>query len=184
MKIFSARAALAAAGLGALAALGGCASSRNLDHTFQDMSSNAELKGVLFADRSHDYGDIDITLFEGRLMLTGTMPTEAGHRKLIENAWKAANVKEVIDEVFVSGGTSIGQGFEDVRIDKVLRARLIADRDVSSSEYKIAVSKAVVYLLGVARSQSELDEALELARSVAGVEKVVSHMTVRGAAAQ
>ncbi len=182
IKLFT-RPMLALATLGAFVALGACASSRNLDQSFQDLSGNAELKGVLFADRTHDYGDIDITLFEGRLMLTGTMRSDAGRAKLIENAWKADNVTEVIDEIIVGDNTSFGQGFEDGRIDKVLRARLIADGDVSSAEYKIAVSKAVVYLLGVARGPAELDKALELARSIAGVEEVVSHMKLRGPSA-
>lgn len=164
--------------LAAALALSACASSRNLDDSFADLSGNAELKSVLFSDRTHDYGDVDITLYEGRLLLTGTMPTEAGREKLIENAWKAENVKEVIDEVFIGDGTSMGQGFEDARIDNALRLKLMTDKDVVGSHYKIAVSGAVVYLLGVARSEAELERALELARTVAGVEKVVSHVAL------
>ena len=180
MTKFVSRLFLLAAALG----LAACASSRNLDQSFSDLAGNADLKNVLFADRTHDYSDVDITLYEGRLMLTGTMPSEAGRKKLIENAWKADNVKEVIDEVFIGDDTSFGQGFEDARIDQVLRARLIADKDVVSGDYKIAVSGAVVYLLGASRRQSDLDRALELARTVPGVEKVVSHVALRSVAAQ
>ena len=164
--------------LAAALALSACASSRNLDQSFSDLSGNAELKGVLFADRTHDYGDVDITLYEGRLLLTGTMKSEEGRAKLIENAWKADGVKEVIDEVFVGDGTSFGQGLEDTRIDNTLRLRLTTDKDVVGSHYKIAVSGAVVYLIGAARSQAELDRAVELARTVAGVEKVVSYVAL------
>ncbi|WP_411816881.1 BON domain-containing protein [Hyphococcus sp. DH-69] len=160
-------------------AMNACASSRSLDQSFSDLSGNASLKSVLFADRTHDYGDVDLTLYEGRLLLTGTMLSEEGRIKLIENAWKADGIKEVIDEVQIAEKTSFGQGFEDTRIDQVLRARLIGDGVVTSSDYKIAVSGAVVYLLGAARSQKELDQALQLARSVAGVEKVVSYVSLR-----
>lgn len=160
-------------------ALGACASSRSLDKSFSDMSANAELKGVLFADRTHDYSDVDLTLYEGRLMLTGTMRSEDGRRKLIENAWKADGVDEVIDEIIIAEKTSFGQGFEDARIDQTLRTRLIANNDVTSGDYKMSVSGAVIYLIGAARSQEELDKALQLARSVAGVEKVVSHVAIR-----
>ncbi|MFZ5618637.1 MAG: BON domain-containing protein [Pseudomonadota bacterium] len=161
---------------GALAS--GCASSRNLDESLGDLGANAELKGVLFADRTHDYGDVDITIFEGRLMLTGTMKSEEGRRKLIENAWKADGVDQVIDEIFVGDGTSLGQGFEDSRIDTTLRTRLIADGDVKSGNFKTSVSNGVVYLLGVTRSEAQLNAALDIARSVSGVEKVVSHVLV------
>lgn len=169
--------------LAAALMLAACASSRNLDQTFTDLAGGTELKGVLFADRTHDYGDIDITLYEGRLLLTGTMRSEQGRAKLIENAWKAEGVKEVIDEIVIGDKTSIGQGFADARIDQTLRAKLIADKGTSSADYKIAVSGAVVYLIGAARSQEELDRALELASGVGGVEKVVSHVILRGPAA-
>lgn len=169
--------------LSAAVALAACASSRSLDESMTDLTANAELKGVLFADRSHDYGDIDITLYEGRLMLTGVMRSEEGRAKLIENAWKADGVDQVIDEIVIGEKTSIGQGFEDSRIDQTLRARLIADGDIASGRYKIAVSKAVVYLIGAARSQAELNRATELARTIGGVEKVVSHVALPAPAA-
>ena len=157
----------------------GCASSRNLDESVADIGANAELKGVLFADRSHDYGDIDITIFEGRLMLTGTMKSEDGRRKLIENAWKADGVDQVIDEILVGDGTSLGQGIEDSRIDATLRTRLIADGDVKAGSFKTSVSKGVVYLLGVTSSERQLNAALDIARSIGGVEKVVSHVLLQ-----
>lgn len=156
-----------------------CATSPNLDKSFSDIGADASLKGVLFADRSHDYGDVDLTVFEGRLMLTGTMKSEEGHKKLIENAWKADGVDQVIDEIIVGDGTSLGQGFEDSRIDATLRAKLIGDGDVKAGQFKASVSKGVVYLLGVTRSDGDLNAALDIARSISGVDKVVSHVLVR-----
>ncbi len=156
-----------------------CASSRSLDDSFSDLAGNADLKGVLFTDRSFDYGDIDITLFEGRLMLTGTMRTEAGRAKLIENAWKADGVEQVIDEILVGDRTSFGQGLADTRIDQTLKAKLIADGDVTSTRYKIAVSGGTVYMIGAARTEGELEKAVSLARTVGGVNKVVSHVVAR-----
>lgn len=162
----------------AFAGLAGCATSPNLDETFSDIGSNADLKSVLFSDRHHDYGDIDITVYEGRLMLTGTMKSEEGHKKLIQNAWKADGIDQVIDEVLVGDGTSFGQGFEDSRIDTALRSKLVTHGDVKSGQFKMSVSKGVVYLLGVTHSQMDLDAALEMARTTGGVEQVVSHVLV------
>ncbi len=157
----------------------GCASSRSLDKSVSDLSANADLKGVLFVDRSHDYSDIDITVYEGRLLLTGTMRSDDGRKKLIENAWKSDGVVQIIDEIFVGDRTPFGQGFEDTRIDQTLRARMIASDEVVSGNYKIAVSGAIVYLIGSASTQIEIDHANNLARSISGVKKVVSYATLR-----
>jgi len=167
----------------ALAALSACATSRNLDASFADFGANAELKGVLFSDRTHDYSDIDLTIYEGRLLLTGTMLTEQGRGKLVANAWKADGVEQVIDEIVIGAQTSFGQGFEDARIDQTLRAKFIADGDVVSSDIKIAVSGATVYLLGATRRREQIERALHLASATGGVEKVVTYIALRDSAA-
>lgn len=160
-------------------ALGACASSRSLDENFSDFSASSDLRGILLSDRNHDYGDVDITIHEGRLLLTGSMRNEQGRTKLIENAWKADGVDQVIDEIIISEKTGFSQGFEDTRIDQVLRARLIGAEDVTSGRYKIAVSQGVVYLIGLGRDQEEVDNALVIASEIAGVEKVVNHVLLQ-----
>lgn len=162
-----------------LAFTSACASSRNLDESVTDIGADGELKAVLFADRTHDYGDIDISIYEGRLLLTGTMRSEEGRQRLIENAWKAGGVDQVIDEIVVGGKTSFGQGLEDARIETALRSKLVFEGGVKSSNFKIAVSQGVVYLLGATFSERSLTEALDLARSTGGVDKVVSHVLVK-----
>lgn len=163
----------------AMLALGGCASSRTLSGSVGDLGSDAELKAILFADRTHDYSDVDITVYEGRVMLTGSMHTEEGRKKLVDNAWKADGVVQVIDEIFVGDDTPAGQGIEDARIDSAIRLKYVTDGDVRSSNYKLSVSNSVVYVLGVARDQRELDEALRKASATAGVRGVVSHVVLR-----
>jgi osmotically-inducible protein OsmY len=154
-----------------------CASSRTLSGSVNDLSANAQLKGILFTDRSHDYSDVDLTIFDGRLMLTGTMRSDEGHRKLVDNAQRASGVKEVIDEILIADKTSFGQGLEDTRIDQTVRAKLLTADNVTNSNYKMSVSQGVVYLLGVARDEEELNRALNAARSTSGVSSVVSHVT-------
>lgn len=162
-----------------LALIAGCASSRTLGGSINEIGAGTELKAMLFADRGHDYSDVDLTIYEGRLMLTGTMRSEEGREQLVENAWKADGVKQVIDEIFVGERTSLGQGLEDTRVDQTIRARYLTAGNIRSANYKIAVSDGVVYLIGVARDKEELDEALEKARSVSGVKAVVSHVVYR-----
>ena len=161
-------------------AVAGCTSSRSLGASFDDIGASAKIKRVLFADRSHDYSDIDITLSEGRLLLTGTMRSEQGRRKLVENAWKAESIKTVIDQIVVGDKTSFKQGVEDSRIDTAIRSKLIGDRGLRSSDYGIAVSNGVVYAIGVAPNDVALERFLNHARSTSGVSEVVSHIIYLG----
>lgn len=170
---------LAILALAAAGALAGCASSGTLSGAVSDISSDAQLKAVLFADRNHDYGDVDLTIYEGSLLLTGTMRSEEGRNAVVANAWKADGVKAVIDEIIVGDKTTIGQGIEDARIEATLRARMIGDDAVKSGDFKIAVSKGVVYLVGAARNEAQAARATALAAAISDVERVVSHVSLR-----
>ncbi len=160
----------------ALLALSACASSKTIGASVDDFNAANTVRGSLLADRSYDYSDVDITLYEGRLMLTGSMRTEEGRRKLVANAWKADNVRQVIDEIQIAQKTKRGQGLADSRIDQAINTKLLTDRGIASSDYKVAVSNGVVYILGIARDQVELDRALNHARSTSGVRLVRSHV--------
>jgi osmotically-inducible protein OsmY len=169
-----------AAALVTLAALlSACASSPTLSGAVNDIGADAELKAILVADRSHDYSDVDLTVYERRLMLTGSVRSEAARAKLVDNAFKAAGIDQVIDEVFVGDRTPTRQGLEDSRIDSAIRAKYLTSGNLRSGNYKMSVSSGVVYLLGVARDQEELDLALKIAAETAGVRSVVSHVTLR-----
>ncbi|MEM9705503.1 MAG: BON domain-containing protein [Pseudomonadota bacterium] len=161
--------------------LAGCTSSKTLGSSVDDFTAAQSIRSTLFTDRSRDYGDVDITIYDGRLMLTGTMRSEEGRQKLVANAWRAENIRQVVDEIVIGEKTGFGQGVADSRIDQTINAKYLTDRGVSGNDYKIAVSNRVVYIIGVARDQIELDRALNYARSTSGVKKVVSHVVYRDA---
>lgn len=161
--------------LGALS-LGACASSRSLSASFSDLEANAALTDMLADADTKRFQDVDVTIFEGRVLLTGTLPDLRAQQELVTAAWKVEGVRQVIDETFVGDGTKFTQGFTDTRIDTTVRTRLVAKSDVRASDVKIAVSNGVVYLLGVARDRNSLEAMVDTARKSQGVNKVVSHV--------
>lgn len=158
--------------------LAACAGDRTNDATFNAIGAETTLKGRLFSDRNYDYDDVDLTLHQGRLLLTGTMRTEEGRAVLVERARSAKGVREVIDSIVVGEKTTRAQGFEDGQIHEEIRARWIGRRTVDSRNFKMSVSRGVVYVLGRARDAEERDAALDAARNVKGVTQVVSYVTL------
>lgn len=160
----------------AMLAAPACTSSRKLDESLSDLGAGTNLRGLLFADRAHDYADVSVTIYEGRVLLTGAMRTEEGKQKVVDNARRADGVREVIDEIKVGDKISFGRSASDARIGTALRSRLLGDGRVYHNDYRFDVSEGVVYMIGAARTQESLDRALELARSTRGVKSVVSHV--------
>lgn len=173
---------LPAAALMAVALLGttACVQNRTIGSTVDDTTSDVSIKTKLLQDGKYDYSDVDVTVFEGRMMLTGTMRTADGRDHVVRLANKATNVTEVLDEIVVGGRTSTNQGLIDGRIDVQLATALRFDNGVKRGNYQIAVSNGVVYLLGVAQGPNELKRATDHARTINGVTKVVSHVIYVG----
>lgn len=168
---------IAAAALSLLAA---CAQNRTLGEGIDDVGADLNLKRQLLFDKDIKTADVDLTVFEGRLLLAGTVPNEESYQGLLDRARRVGGVREVIDEVRIGPKTTRGQGLKDAVIDEKLGAALLADNGVYRQNYQIMVSQGTVYLLGVAQGPNELRRVTDHAATIDGVEGVVSHVAFVG----
>lgn len=153
-----------------------CVQNRTIGDRIDDSAAGLNLKSRLLFDREAKSGDIDMTIFEGRLLLTGTVRSEADAEHIIGKARTIPQVREVISEIKVAPRTTFGQGTRDALIDNRLEAALIADTGVKAGNYRILVSQGTVYLLGVAAGPGELQRVTAQASTIEGVNEVVSHV--------
>lgn len=157
-----------------------CASDRSFTDGLDDTGIDLALKRDLLGDDTIDTKDVDITVFEGRVLLSGTVRSVEARRALSQKAAAIGGVDDVLNELIVGGRTGMGQGAKDAYIDDRLGAALLADKNVFKANYRIAVSQGVVYLLGVAQGPEELTRVTAHAQDVAGVREVVTHILFVG----
>ena len=94
--------------------------------------------------------------------------------------WKRKpGIRAVYNEIVVGPRESPWEIAQDGWITARVHSDLVFDADVRSGNYRIETDHKSVYLIGSARSQSELDRATQLARYVPGVERVVSYVDIR-----
>lgn len=123
--------------------------------------------------------NLDNTVYEARVLLTGSVPSEEWHAEAVKRTWKVDGVKEVYDEIQVGPEESFTENLSDGQISTKLKAQLVADGDVKSINYSITTVRGVVYIIGSARSQAELDRVIDHARNTANVRRVVSYVRIR-----
>ena len=123
--------------------------------------------------------DLDTTVYEGRVLITGTVPSEEWRAEAVKRAWKVDGVKEVYDEIQVGPDEGFMQDMGDTTITSKLKAQLVGDGDVKSINYTVTTVKGVVYIIGSARSQAELDRVVNHARNISNVRRVVSYIRIR-----
>ena len=134
---------------------------------------------MFFRDDLDLYNDVSISVMEGRVLLKGSVPT---HEDRIRAGWvarQAARAEEVINELQVTGEGGLLDYAQDRWISMKLRTRLLLDLDVLSVNYDIETVNGTVYLFGIAQDEDELEQVKAHARSVGGVERVVSHVIMK-----
>lgn len=122
------------------------------------------------------FADLTVNVIEARVLLVGSVPTEADKAAAARIAWGIEGVAAVDDEVIVAPDSPAGQYFEDVRIGNEVRLALLRDSGISSQNYDVITFNRVVHLTGLALSRDELDRAIRHAQEVKGVTRVVSHV--------
>ena len=150
------------------------------ERTTKDALRDAEIK-VSLNNRllSHSAGlfaDVSVDVTEGRVVLTGSVPTRADKVTATELAWATGGVTSVTDELTVKEDSGAVAYLEDAWISNRLRLQLLRDGQISSLNYNVETVDKVVHLTGLARSRGELGKVIAHAAAVPGVARVVSHV--------
>jgi len=118
---------------------------------------------------------VSTDVYQGRVMLTGSVKDAEARQKVEELARRVDGVRELYNEIQVTDESWLKSFPKDLLIENTLAARMVLAPDVSSVDYQVRAANGVVYVLGIAKSRTELDQVIALAR-VSGARKIVSHV--------
>lgn len=153
---------------------------RGFSGSVDDTKIRADINAAWLGKDTEMYRKVDLNIYEGRVMLTGYVPKESQRDEAIRLTWQVAGVKEIINEIQVdSSGLGFTDQSHDLWIQKKLETELLFDKEVKNINYEVDVVDAVIYILGVAQSQAEMDRVLAMASDIAGVKRVVNHVLLK-----
>lgn len=160
------------------------ASSPAEDRSFASLQADSgialRINDVLLNDEYRDlFFEISTDVYEGRVMLTGTVKSAANKERATTLVRGISGVKSVINELQVTQNYGIGPASNDLWIETKLKAQLVTTENISSINYRWRSVNGTVYVIGAARSQAELTKLLEVVRTTDRVKKVVNHATIR-----
>jgi osmotically-inducible protein OsmY len=125
---------------------------------------------------------VSAEVYNGRVLLTGAVTSAQTAADAVRLAWKADGVQDVINEIQEVADTSLIDGARDTLISTKLRTALTFDADIYAINYSIETVNGIVYLIGIAQDQAELDRVIAYAEGQDYVRKVVSHVMLKAAA--
>ncbi|MGN7679070.1 MAG: BON domain-containing protein [Anaplasma sp.] len=126
------------------------------------------------------FSTVTVRVSEGRVLLMGTVDSPEKRLKAERIAWQQSEVKEVVDEIAVDKDEGTIREFAvDSAISAQVKTRMMAHAGIKSVNYSVSTVGGVVYLMGIAQGQKELNSVVSIAKRVKGVKQVISYVRLK-----
>lgn len=171
---------LAVAAVGTGASVGYVASEdRTVKENFDDTVFCGQINALWTQFNSQLNDNLDCHSYQGRVLVTGEVPSEDWRDEAINRAKQVSGVKEVYDEITIGPGNGFTGNAHDIYVTQHLKAELLTAGDVHSTNYIVTTANGVVYIIGTARDEAELNRVVDYGRNMDGVKRVVSYIRIR-----
>jgi osmotically-inducible protein OsmY len=116
--------------------------------------------------------NVSVTSFNLNVLLTGEAISDEIRAKAERAALSIDNVKSVTNELAISEKSGLGTSASDTYITSKVKASMVKENRFPSNYVKVVTENSIVYLMGMV-TREEAEDAVDIARSVSGVDKVV-----------
>ena len=151
---------------------------KGLKVSAKDLRIKTEINHNLFQKDHELFGAVKVSVDNGKVLITGSVPSPQDRIEISKLSWKVSNVREVINEVQVTNKASFTNRAKDLLINKSLQTQLLLDQSINFINFSVDTVNGVVYIFGIARDQTEINRIIKHARNINYVENIVNYMSV------
>ena len=139
-----------------------------------DILIKAKIEEAMFSnDYDKLFSKVRVIVYEGKVLLVGTVVDESIKENANQISWNTKNVKEVANYITI-GKNDLIDYVKDTRISLELRAKMLTDKEVSEVNFSVTTENRILYLVGIAQNNKELNQVIRHASNIAGVKKIVN----------
>ena len=147
---------------------------RSLGTQIDDSIMEKNLITRLTMEEKKYFLSIKTKVLDGRIFITGKVDNPEEKLKITKIAWETSGVRSVRNDIKIREKFNFKQSAKDTLITSQLRAALIVNKNIKSSNYQIDTYKKNIYIYGIARNRDELEIVVDEANSILDVNKVIA----------
>ncbi len=145
-----------------------------------DSVITSSVKSALLADADIKSFDFKVETRKGEVQLSGFVDNQSQVDRATAAARAVPGVKAVQNNVLLKGkATTVGEKIDDGIITSKVKAALLGDANVKSSDIAVVTRQGEVLLSGFVDNKTQMDKAVEVARGIEGVRLVSNEMAVK-----
>jgi osmotically-inducible protein OsmY len=151
---------------------------RSLAQQADDLDVKTRIEQQLLAEAPDLASHVNVDVYRGRVMLTGQVGRRSQRRTAVDLARDVAGDHEIFDDIEVARGGGFTDVAGDFAINKELGVNLLAAEGIASQSFQHRVVNGTAFIMGEARSPSQVETARQVALQTPGVQRVVTHIVV------
>lgn len=145
-----------------------------------DTVVTASVKSALLSDADIKSFDFRVETRKGEVMLSGFVDSQSQLDRANSLTKAVAGVKSIQNNVALkTSDTTVGNKVDDGIVTTKVKAALISDEKIKSTDITVVTRKGEVQLSGFVNSQSQIDRALLVAKGIEGVSSVSNEMSIK-----
>ena len=109
---------------------------------------------------------------DGHIYLTGTVGSVDEKILLTKIAWKTEGARSVKNNIKVKDKFSLKNSAKDLLITSQLKVALLSNKQVSMANYQINTVNQIIFIFGIAKSESEKREVINEAKIIQDVKNI------------
>ena len=109
---------------------------------------------------------------DGHIYLTGTVGSVDEKILLTKVAWKTEGARSVKNNIKVKDKFSLKNSAKDLLITSQLKVALLSNKQVSMANYQINTVNQIIFIFGIAKSESEKREVINEAKTIQDVKNI------------
>ncbi|MCX5832952.1 MAG: BON domain-containing protein [Deltaproteobacteria bacterium] len=142
----------------------------------KDESIEAEIASKLIADETAKFLDVSAFCYTGNVYLVGEYETEKQKERAISIARGVNGVASITPYMLAKREVKGCGSTDNATITSTVKAKLIGDKEIWSTNVDVKTVQCNVVLLGVVGSKKEIDRAIAHTKSVKGVRGIKSFL--------
>jgi osmotically-inducible protein OsmY len=137
--------------------------------------NNIEIKGMMAirgVERLKDHANINLISVNGIVLLVGQVANEEMRQEAQSALKQVPAIRQIHNQIRIGSNIGITTQTHDVWLTSKVKTRLLTNEEVSGNNIKVVTENSEVFLMGLV-SKEEANKAVEIARHINGVTRVV-----------
>ncbi|MBT4884925.1 MAG: BON domain-containing protein [Legionellales bacterium] len=151
---------------------------RTLSTIYQDEGITHQALGLINENESFKDSNINVISINNIALLVGQVPNNITKELATKEVRSIPEVKKVYNQITIGKTTSALTRSNDTWITTKVKAAMLAENGVQSTQVKVLTENGVVYLLGIVTDE-EANLAANVTKNIKGVKKVVKLFQIK-----